>query len=425
MMEQFGYAIELQKAMTIPEADLLGFDEALYLQRYDDVAQAVARGEWSSGYAHYCAVGRSKGRRGSPEVDEVWYQAAYPNARRDIEAGWAKDPTDHYLRIGRQRGYLPNKTAPRLNNPAGFRSGFGGLWVDQANAPDLVRGRLELGTITQQQAALLFKWIEDGYVVLEKAIPDEILDGALAEMNKAYEGGFPPLKFNVNGVGRNLSWVPEVQTNATKALDLHWISEPIRDAIFSDQVLDFLHLIFERRALATQTLSFWRGSAQDAHQDSAYVNYSLPMQFTASWIALEDVREGAGELFYHVGGQRMPEYLYRGRHKGTQEVTRLDPTSDVNEAITDHVRSIRLRAAGMSLATERFLAKRGDVLFWSADLPHGGKSISPTNTRKSVVTHYCPSEVVPSYFEGSGRTEIRQHKERAYYSSGHYGGRAK
>ncbi len=149
------------------------------------------------------------------------------------------------------------------------------------------------------------------------------------------------------------------------------------------------------------------------------------MQFAASWIALEDVREGAGELFYHVGGQRMPEYLYRGKYKGTQEVTRLDPTSDVNPAIADHVRSIRLRAQGMSLETERFLARRGDVLFWSADLPHGGKSISPTSTRKSVVTHYCPSEVVPSYFEGSGRTETRQHKERAYYSSGHYGGRAK
>ncbi len=409
--------------MRMPESDLLGFDECLYLQRYEDVAEAVARGEWPSGYAHYCTVGRSEGRSGTAEVDEGWYQKAYPNARRDIEAGWAKDLNDHYRRIGRHRGYLPNRTAPRANNPAGFRSCFGGLWVDQANALDVVRGRLELGTITPEQAALLCKWVEDGNVVIEKAVPEEILEGAVAELDKAYAGGFPSLRFNIHGFGRNLSWVPEVQTNAAKALDLHWISEPIREAIFCDKVLEFLHLIFERRALATQTLAFWRGSAQAAHQDSAHVNYSLPMQFAASWIALEDVREGAGELFYHVGGQCMPEFLYRGKYKGTEEAARLNPGCDVNDALAEHVGSIRHTSQEMSLETERFLAKRGDVLFWSADLPHGGGSISPATTRKSVVTHYCPREVVPAYFEGSGRNEIRRHKESAYYSSGHYGGK--
>ncbi len=101
-------------------------------------------------------------------------------------------------------------------------------------------GAWNWGRSRASRAALLFKWIADGYVVLEKAVPDEILDGALADANKAYEDGFPALKFNVNGVGKNLSWVPEVQTNATKALDLHWISEPIREAIFCDKVLEFL-----------------------------------------------------------------------------------------------------------------------------------------------------------------------------------------
>jgi hypothetical protein len=405
----------------LSEADLLGFDEAAYLQRYDQVAQAVAGGEWPSGYAHYCAVGRSAGLCGLPEVDENWYQQAYPAATRDIDAGWAKNLTDHYLRLGRHRGYLPNRNAPRPCNAAGFRSRFGGLWTDQANALDLVRGRLELGTITQQQAGLLFKWIADGYVVIEKAVPERILDAVIADINKAYEGGFPSMKFNITGIGRNLPWVPETQSSAAKALDLHWISEPVRNAIFCDNVLDFLHLLFERRALATQTLSFWRGSAQEAHQDSAYVNYSLPTQFAASWIALEDVRDGAGELFYHVGGQRMPEYLYGGAYKGTQELIRLDRAPDIEQAVAQHVRSIKAVARGMSLRTERFMAKRGDVLFWAADLPHGGRSISPIYTRKSVVTHYCPSEIVPSYFEGSGRTEIRQHNGIAYYSSGHYG----
>jgi len=411
--------------MDTPQADLLGFDEALYLERYDDVAQAVARGEWSSGYMHYCVVGRSEGRSGSPEVDEAWYRKSYPMAHQAVDAGLAASFQDHYLRIGRHRGYLPNRAAARTTDPAGFHSRFGGLWVDLANAADIVRGRLELGMITQEQATLLLKWIRDGYVVIENAIPEETLDQALADVNKAYEGGFSSLRFNVHTAGKNRAWVPETQTNPTKALDLHWFSQSVRDAIFSDKLLAFLHLIFERRALATQTLTFWRGSAQNGHQDSAYVIYSLPMQFCASWIALEDVRQGAGELFYHVGGHRMPEYLYAGKYKGVGEANRLNPESDLSEAMQEHVELIKQEARGMSLHTERFLPKRGDVLFWSADLPHGGGAISANHTRKSIVTHYCPVEVVPSYFEQGGRTEIRKYEDKAFYSSGHYGGNNK
>ncbi len=180
-------------------------------------------------------------------------------------------------------------------------------------------------------------------------------------------------------------------------------------------------LIFERRTLASQTLAFWRGSAQDGHQDSAYVSYSLPMQFAASWIALEDVRHDAGELFYHVGGQRMPEYLYCQQYKGLAEAIRLDPgRNDLDEEIKSHLDSIAAYARRMSLSTERLLAKRGDVLFWAADLPHGGGPISPTISRKSMVTHYCPADAAPSYFEVSGRNEVRPH-HREFYSSGYYG----
>jgi hypothetical protein len=411
--------------MIIPESDVLGFDEALYLERYEDVAQAVARGEWPSGYTHYCSVGRSEGRSAAPEIDEPWYRKSYPMASRDIEAGLASNFTDHYLRIGRHRGYLPNGGAPRPQNPSGFRSRFGGVWTDVANAQDVVRGRLELGMITAEQAALLFKWISDGYVVIENAVPQEMLDRALADVNKAYDDGYRSLKFDVDRVGRNKGWVPETQQYATKALDLHWFSEPVREAIFSEKVLEFIHLIFERRALATQTLAFWRGSAQQAHQDSAYVGYSLPMQFCASWIALEDVEEKAGELFYFVGGQRMSEYMYRGKYKSVGEARRLEPETDLTFEKAEHVHFIKLESQGMSLETERFMAKRGDVLIWSADLPHGGGPISAARTRKSIVTHYCPADAVPSYFEDGGRTEIKNYEGKAYYSSSYYGGRNK
>jgi ectoine hydroxylase-related dioxygenase (phytanoyl-CoA dioxygenase family) len=175
----------------------------------------------------------------------------------------------------------------------------------------------------------------------------------------------------------------------------------------------------ERRAFATQTLSFWRGSAQGAHQDSAYVNYSLPMQFLASWIALEDVSPDSGELFYYVGSHRMPEFLYIDRFKGVEEAGRLNPGFNLQPQIRHHVQRIPIVAAEMKLPARQFLAKRGDILIWSADLAHGGSPISTTTTRKSVVTHYTTAEAVPSYFElhpGKVRASYRGDS----YSSAHY-----
>jgi hypothetical protein len=399
---------------------LLEYDETFYLERNPDVAEAVRRGDWPSGFTHYCVSGRIKGRAAAPAVDAEWYVKTYPAVADEIAAGQAVSASEHFHRFGRCRGYLPFAGARRADNPAATRSRFGGLWTDVGNALDIVAGRLEIGQINEAQASLLRTWITDGYVILPGAIPAAVLDRAEAELDRAYQGKIPDLRFAVHGVSQNTAWVPEALTQPSKALDLHWISQDIRNLIFAPQVLAFLHLIFERRALASQTLGFWRGSAQDGHQDSAYVTYSLPMQFAASWIALEDVREGAGELFYHRGSHAMPDFFYAGRFKGAEEAKRVQPGVNLEKDYPRHIELIRRQAEGLGLATERFLAKRGDVLFWSADLAHGGGAISVERTRKSVVTHYCPAEVMPAYFERRQGVQVKRHESSSLYSTAIY-----
>jgi hypothetical protein len=397
------------------------YDEEFYLKVHPDVAEAVKRGDWPFGYTHFCVDGKTKGRLAVPEVDEAWYAGAYPLAATEIAQGKAASATDHYHKIGQYRGYLPNKSAKRPDDPAATRSKFGGLWTDHRNALDIVQGRLDLGFINDEQATLLRKWIADGYAVLESAVDPEILDKAQEDLEKAYNGAMPGVKYAVHGMSQSTDWIPEALTNPAKALDIHWFSPAIRDLIFSDWVLRFLGLIFERRPLASQTLGFWRGSAQDGHQDSAYVNYSLPLQFAASWIALEDVKIGAGELFYHVGSHTMPEFLYDGKFKGAEEAKRVMPDCNLKQDYSRHIALIGQQAAGMGLRKEHFLAKRGDILIWAADLAHGGGPISGDQTRKSVVTHYCPADLVPLYFESRPGHHVFPHGNGAFYSSSHYG----
>jgi ectoine hydroxylase-related dioxygenase (phytanoyl-CoA dioxygenase family) len=186
------------------------------------------------------------------------------------------------------------------------------------------------------------------------------------------------------------------------------------------KVVEFLHLLFERRALASQTLGFLRGSGQAAHQDTAYVNYSLPMQFVASWAALEDVVEGAGELFYYVGSHQIREFIYGGEFKGLNDAKRLGADRDIDDEAKKHIEDIRRQAEGMRMPKQRLMAKRGDVLLWHADLAHGGSPISTEHTRKSIVTHYCPAEVVPLYVERQPRAALKSHYGRAFYSTCYY-----
>src|SRR5262249_1560278 len=152
-------------------------------------------------------------------------------------------------------------------------------------------------------------FIVDGYVIVEKAVPEEIVDAALHDLEKAYNGDDPQQRFECLALGHQFTpWIPEVRDHPAKAIEVHLRSSAIRGTIFSPALSRLLGLIFERRAMASQTLGYYRGSAQGAHQDSAYVSYSLNKNFAASWVALEDAEAGAGELFYFPGSQDVPDF---------------------------------------------------------------------------------------------------------------------
>jgi ectoine hydroxylase-related dioxygenase (phytanoyl-CoA dioxygenase family) len=354
------------------------------------------------------------------ELDEAWYRTAYPQVAVDLAAGRARGLHEHYETVGRFRGYLPNRRAHRPRNPAAVRSEFGGVWTDQGNALDLVEGKLALGWITPEEADLLRAFITDGYVVLKQAVGGEMLDAAEQALEDAYAGRIEGLKFACPDLGYELGpWDAKVRELPAKALEIHAASPEIREAIFSARLLRFIQLVFERPALATQSLGFYRGSGQNLHQDTAYVTYTLPLQFVASWVALEDVVAGAGELMYRPGSQGLGDFLYDGQFKSLSEAERHrgGGAPELATQANKHVESLVERSDQQGYPRTTFLAKRGDVLVWAADLAHGGMPISERATRKSVVTHYCPADVAPLYFENIPGRRIVPHGPGAAYAT--------
>jgi hypothetical protein len=143
-----------------------------------------------------------------------------------------------------------------------------------------------------------------------------------------------------------------------------------------------LKAAYGRPGFPFQTLNFRRGTQQALHPDSIHF-HSLPERFMCGvWIALEDVRPGAGPLIYKPGSHRMPVLTMQDVGVNTAEPGPADYENVFVKRFAE-----RIDAAG--LPTEHAMVKKGWAFVWAANLAHGGSAITdPQSTRKSLVVHW-------------------------------------
>jgi ectoine hydroxylase-related dioxygenase (phytanoyl-CoA dioxygenase family) len=123
---------------------------------------------------------------------------------------------------------------------------------------------------------------------------------------------------------------------------------------------------------------------------------------TAAWIALEEITPNNGPLEYHVGSHTLP-YLLNGSydHGGNQFIIGEDAYARYEEAVDKSI-------AEGHFEKREFHAQPGDVLFWHANLLHGGKKMSvPNASRKSMVIH-CFADDVLCYHELTQRVAMME-----------------
>lgn len=80
------------------------FSENWYLKRYNDVAVAVKKGVFKTGYHHYVTNGKSEGRQALPPIPSEYNEGAYLELNKDIKAAVEKGTytsgLEHYLKYG-------------------------------------------------------------------------------------------------------------------------------------------------------------------------------------------------------------------------------------------------------------------------------------------------------------------------------------
>jgi phytanoyl-CoA hydroxylase len=275
--------------------------------------------------------------------------------------------------------------------PPLYRSRYGGLWVDRKDAHDILEGKLSRGEVTESDAELLAKYIDDGYVIFPKATDEALIDQFLDFFERAWRETPPHVYMQWNR--QTIPIDPEHYDDVTKVSDMHSYFERGGELVFPPTVVRFLTQVYERPPVVFQSMTMRKGSEENLHIDTGPLTLTEPMTMAASWVALEDVQPQSGEFQFVPGTHRLPELLHYGTDKGHH--------GDYEEY--DIILQTTLAMAeAKGLKTEYFSAKKGDVLIWHADLMHGGAPIQdPTRTRKSLVAHFMPLGVMPTFFDCS------------------------
>ena len=272
-----------------------------------------------------------------------------------------------------------------------FRSRFGGLWIDRSDAMQVLERKVSSGEIAPAEAPAHRTFIEKGYVVFERAVPPAVIDEYLELFERAWKK--PPPGIYVHSLGEVVPLGGDLRDRIAKVSDLHYYFKRAGEIAFPPVVARFLEQVYERPPVVFQSMTMRKGTEESLHTDTGPLSLTEPMSLTASWLALEDIRPDSGPLQFIPGSHRLPEVLNNGVTKAHN--------GDMGAYHTVLQTYLKL-AAERGMPTEHFHAKKGDVLIWAADLMHGGaKIVNQAATRLSLVCHYMPLGVMPTFYDFS------------------------
>lgn len=297
--------------------------------------------------------------------------------------------------------------------PAGFNPDLHlpTLWTDTTDAMQRLGGLYATGSINDGEAGDLAHFIEHGWLVWNKAIEDSAIDQLVADVHNLHTrpGYFVTTDFE-HGRSKRLSGP---QPNRTESIyDLYVNLQSSRHVCLHSRITRFLSLVFQAKPLAFQQLLFQQSNGHVWHQDTAYVVVDSPMLLVATWIALEDIVEGTGELAFYDASHKLPPFVFANGRRHHDGQTSGDA----------YVEALERACQERQLPYRRLLARKGDVFFWTADLVHRSHPRTPPlgRSRMACVTHYCPATSMPHWFSEPEKRGIEPYFDFAGIASSLY-----
>jgi hypothetical protein len=157
----------------------------------------------------------------------------------------------------------------------------------------------------------------------------------------------------------------------------------VNQAAHDARLLGVLGALLGHEARLFQSINFLTGSEQHTHSDSIHMSTYPLGGLIAAWVALEDITPENGPLHYYPGSHKLPYYLNADYDNEGNNWLIGDKDYSAYESFIDK------RVQELGLQKEVFLAKKGDIFIWHANLLHGGEPHpNKALTRRSMVLHY-------------------------------------
>ena len=246
-------------------------------------------------------------------------------------------------------------------------------WLDLPDALDEISARVERRTLSEEDADLCRKWVKDGYIILKSVFSQKELEVGWEQYESAIAGGHlvPPEK-------------PKDEALPERVLNPHFKVKPIADILNHTKMTDIVTMLLGAEALPFQTIMGHRGSQQKAHSDSIHMTTYPQRYLVANWVSFEDIHPDSGPLIYYPGSHRLP-YAY-SKDVGIDIKEGRKGYEAYHEKYEPFIENL---IKTNELKPKFFDAKAGDVLFWHANLLHGGSPRKdPQWSRRALVCHY-------------------------------------
>jgi ectoine hydroxylase-related dioxygenase (phytanoyl-CoA dioxygenase family) len=201
------------------------------------------------------------------------------------------------------------------------------------------------------------KFTRDGYVTFDAQIEEQWLDAA----REITEAAFDPDK---------------------RMYDLVHIYNSVKQIALWPSIISAIEEVHDFSMQPWQTMNFKYGTEQPAHSDTIHFNTVPAGRMCGVWVALEDVKEDQGPLFYYPGSHRLPEYVM-------SDVGTVPPPIEARKPCEAYEAYMESVIARENLEAEVFTCSKGQVFIWASNFLHGGSKVTREGaTRYSQVTHY-------------------------------------
>ena len=338
-------------AMSIPRSL---FDSDAYLKTNPDVAAAVAQGH-TDAYEHYVTYGHKEEvagfrPRSLPRLSAP-LGVSIPNNNSLIDRIIHLEMEKEVLLQGwdEQVAQIKEITFEMLSEN-----------VDDAVVPPLDRQNCDVTKLDDDQRF----WRENGYLIKENFIPEDLIE-RYCEVRKRHPsvGGWScPVPY---------MHVPE-----------------LRDIALYKPTMDMMEKLIGEDMGLHLNLTGWVSTDRNWHQDDYLNPPYINSWYCAVWVALEDIHPDCGPFEFVPGSHKWPlmkspkvrMFLEPGERNSISWPSIAERfVNDIAE------REIIKR----DLPRQKFIAKKGDVLFWHGRLMHRGSyANTPGMERRTLISHY-------------------------------------